>query len=108
MNTILKVTNLNNNRQVTVRVNDRGPFVNNRIIDLSKGAASQIDMIAAGTAPVRLEVIGFGSASSGNNVVHSNINYGVSGGIANNGQFMKVEILWCKLERLKIHQELKL
>ncbi|EOW2497638.1 septal ring lytic transglycosylase RlpA family protein [Campylobacter coli] len=86
MNTILKVTNLNNNRQVTVRVNDRGPFVNNRIIDLSKGAASQIDMIAAGTAPVRLEVIGFGSANSGNNVVHSNINYGASGGIANNGQ----------------------
>lgn len=39
-------------------------------------------MIAAGTAPVRLEVIGFGSTNSGNNVVHSNINYGASGGIA--------------------------
>ncbi|HIC3755832.1 TPA: septal ring lytic transglycosylase RlpA family protein [Campylobacter jejuni] len=86
MNTILKVTNLNNNRQVTVRVNDRGPFVNNRIIDLSKGAASQIDMIASGTAPVRLEVIGFGSSNSGNNIVHSNVNYGNSGEIANNGQ----------------------
>ena len=85
MNTILKVTNLNNNRQVTVRVNDRGPFVNNRIIDLSKGAASKIDMIASGTAPVRLEVMGFGSKNS-SNVVHSNVNYGNGGEIANNGQ----------------------
>ncbi|MBM0636942.1 septal ring lytic transglycosylase RlpA family protein [Campylobacter sp. VicNov18] len=85
MNTILKVTNLNNNRQVTVRVNDRGPFVNNRIIDLSKGAASEIDMVASGTAPVRLEVIGFGSSKTGN-IVHSNVNYGGKGEIANNGQ----------------------
>lgn len=87
MNTILKVTNLNNNREVVVRVNDRGPFVANRIIDLSKGAASEIDMLGTGTAPVRLEVIGFGSKNSGNNVVHSNVNYGNSGEIENNGQF---------------------
>ncbi|MDX2323035.1 septal ring lytic transglycosylase RlpA family protein [Campylobacter hepaticus] len=86
MNTILKVTNLNNKREVIVRVNDRGPFVNNRIIDLSKGAASEIDMLASGTAPVRLEVIGFGSKNSGNNIVHSNVNYGSSGEIVNNGQ----------------------
>ena len=59
MNTILKVTNLNNGKSVRVRVNDRGPFVNNRIIDLSKAAASKIDMIGTGTAPVQLEVIGF-------------------------------------------------
>ena len=59
MNTILKVTNLNNGRSVRVRVNDRGPFVNNRIIDLSKAAAQKIDMIGTGTAPVKLEVIGF-------------------------------------------------
>ncbi|MBZ7948409.1 septal ring lytic transglycosylase RlpA family protein [Campylobacter sp. RM9929] len=86
MNTILKVTNLNNNRQVTVRINDRGPFVNNRIIDLSNAAAKQIDMIHSGTAPVRLEVIGFGSSNSGNNIVHSNINYGNGGEISGNGQ----------------------
>ena len=59
MNTILKVTNLNNGKSVRVRINDRGPFVNNRIIDLSKAAAKKIDMIATGTAPVTLEVIGF-------------------------------------------------
>ncbi|ARJ56316.1 septal ring lytic transglycosylase RlpA family protein [Campylobacter cuniculorum] len=86
MNTILKVTNLNNNRQVTVRVNDRGPFVANRIIDLSKGAASQIDMLQTGTAPVRLEVVGFGSSNSDHNIIHSNVNYGNSGEIFNNGQ----------------------
>ena len=86
MHTILRVTNLNNNRQVTVRVNDRGPFAHNRIIDLSKGAAGQIDMIHAGTAPVRLEVIGFGSKNSGNEVLHSNANYGSSGGLTHNGQ----------------------
>lgn len=64
MNTIVRVTNLNNYRQVVVRINDRGPFVANRVIDLSKAAASQIDMIATGTAPVKIEVIGF----SGNNI----------------------------------------
>jgi len=85
MNTILKVTNLNNNRQVTVRVNDRGPFVGNRIIDLSKGAAAKIDMIHTGTAPVRLEVIGFGSANSGTKALHSNVNYGSGGELINNG-----------------------
>ncbi len=59
MNTILRVTNRRNGKSVIVRINDRGPFVNNRIIDLSKAAAIRIGMIATGTAPVRLEVIGF-------------------------------------------------
>lgn len=59
MNTIVKVTNLRNFKTTIVRINDRGPFVNNRIIDLSKSAASQIDMLAKGTAPVKLEIIGF-------------------------------------------------
>lgn len=86
MNTILRVTNLNNNRQTTVRVNDRGPFVANRIIDLSKGAATQIDMLQTGTAPVRLEVVGFGSSATDHNIVHSNVDYGSEGEISNNGQ----------------------
>ena len=59
MNTLLRVTNRRNGKSVVVRVNDRGPFVSTRIIDLSKAAASQLDMIATGTAPVLLEVIGF-------------------------------------------------
>ena len=53
--TNVKVTNLSNNKSVIVRINDRGPFVSGRIIDLSKTAAKQIDMIDAGVAKVRIE-----------------------------------------------------
>lgn len=59
MNTMVKVTNLNNNKSVIVRINDRGPFVKNRMIDLSYAAAKKIGMIGTGTAPVELEVLGF-------------------------------------------------
>ncbi len=61
MNTIVKVTNLSNGLTTVVRVNDRGPFIATRIIDLSKTAASKINMIGAGTAPVRIEILGFDS-----------------------------------------------
>lgn len=54
---VVQVTNLNNGKQVEVRINDRGPFVGNRIIDLSYSAAVAIGMIGTGTAPVRLDVI---------------------------------------------------
>ena len=53
--TMLKITNQHNNKTVTVRVNDRGPFVAERIIDLSRAAAEQLDLIRTGTAPVRVE-----------------------------------------------------
>ena len=56
-NTWLKVTNLSNNKSVNVRVIDRGPFVEGRIIDLSKAAARQIDLLGPGIGRVRLEVI---------------------------------------------------
>jgi len=59
--TIVKVTNLENGKQVTVPINDRGPFVKNRIIDLSYGAARAINMIGPGTAKVRIEVIEWGN-----------------------------------------------
>jgi len=55
--TILMVTNRQNNRQVAVRVNDRGPFVGGRIIDLSRAAAEQLDMLITGTAPVIIDKI---------------------------------------------------
>ncbi|WP_071789094.1 septal ring lytic transglycosylase RlpA family protein [Leptolyngbya sp. Heron Island J] len=51
------VTNLNNGRQVVVRINDRGPFSHGRIIDLSAGAASAIGLRAAGVGPVKIEVM---------------------------------------------------
>lgn len=53
--TKVKVVNLANNRTVKVRINDRGPFVEGRIIDLSKKAARRIDMIRAGVQPVRIQ-----------------------------------------------------
>ncbi len=53
----VKVTDLENNRSVNVRINDRGPFVKGRILDLSLAAARQIQMVGPGTALVRLEVL---------------------------------------------------
>ncbi|MDX1586750.1 MAG: septal ring lytic transglycosylase RlpA family protein [Balneolaceae bacterium] len=53
-NTVLRVENLDNGKSVVVRINDRGPYAKNRIIDLSKGAASKIDMLGPGTARVQL------------------------------------------------------
>ena len=59
MNTIVKVTNLINGKSVVVRINDRGPFVKGRIIDLSYVAGKRIGLDVMGTAPVKLTVIGF-------------------------------------------------
>ena len=59
-NTKVKVTNLDNKRSIVVRINDRGPFKLERIIDLSMAAATQLGMKGAGTANVKLEVIEWG------------------------------------------------
>jgi rare lipoprotein A len=58
--TRIKVTNLDNQKTVVVRVNDRGPFVDGRIIDLSLGAAKEVGLVQSGTARVRLEVLQWG------------------------------------------------
>jgi rare lipoprotein A len=66
-----EVTNLRNGRKVVVRINDRGPFVGDRIIDLSYTAAAKLDMLLQGTAPVEVRVItarGAGSAAPPPNV----------------------------------------
>jgi peptidoglycan lytic transglycosylase len=55
------VENLNNGRSVVVRINDRGPFVGGRIIDVSKAAAAQIGMLQSGTANVRITPVGGGA-----------------------------------------------
>jgi rare lipoprotein A len=55
--TVVRVTNLSNGKTTTVRITDRGPFVNDRIIDLSFAAARQIDSVGAGVVPVRLEIV---------------------------------------------------
>ena len=54
---IVKITNLENGKEVVVRVNDRGPFVNNRIIDVSKEAATRLGFVDSGTAKVRVEIL---------------------------------------------------
>ena len=58
--TMVRVTNERNGKSTVVRITDRGPFVNNRIIDLSYAAALQIDSIGPGVVPVRLEVLSTG------------------------------------------------
>jgi putative cell wall-binding protein len=55
--TRVRVTNLNNGRQVIVRINDRGPYHGGRVIDLAEAAARHIDMTSTGTAPVRGEIL---------------------------------------------------
>ena len=62
---ILRVTNLNNGREVEVRVIDRGPFVGDRILDLARAAAVSLDMIGMGTAPVRIELLSGPSPAGG-------------------------------------------
>ena len=64
INTLVQVTNLRNNLSAIVRINDRGPFVDDRIIDLSHQAALDIDMVKRGTAPVQLEVLEFDNAAN--------------------------------------------
>ena len=56
--TMVRITNLNNGKTTTVRITDRGPFVDNRIIDLSQAAAREIESIGPGVVPVRIEVLG--------------------------------------------------
>lgn len=56
--TYVRVKNLNNKKKITVRINDRGPFVAERIIDLSFAAAKKIGIIGTGTAPVKIVALG--------------------------------------------------
>ncbi|QTA78653.1 Endolytic peptidoglycan transglycosylase [Desulfonema limicola] len=64
LNTYVRVRNLQNGKTIDLRINDRGPFVSGRVIDLSYGAAQQLEIIGPGTAPV--EVIALGTPLSNN------------------------------------------
>ncbi len=57
LGTQVRVTNLRNGESVNVKINDRGPYIKGRIIDLSKGAARELGMIKAGTARVKVEIL---------------------------------------------------
>jgi rare lipoprotein A len=63
-NTRVRVTNESSGQSVVVRINDRGPFKNDRIIDLSLAAAKAISLITTGTAMVRLEVLSLGDTTA--------------------------------------------
>ena len=60
LNTVAKVTNLDNGKSIILRINDRGPYVGNRILDCSMGAAKKLDFYNQGTAFVKIEIIEFG------------------------------------------------
>ncbi len=60
LDSVVRVTNLNNGRSVVVRINDRGPYVHGRVIDLSRGAAKRLGMKDDGVAPVLIEAIDSG------------------------------------------------
>ena len=53
----LKVTNLRNGKEMVVRINDRGPFSGDRVIDIAHGAAQHLGLVSSGIAQVRLEVL---------------------------------------------------
>jgi rare lipoprotein A len=57
LNTLVRVKNLANDREVTLRINDRGPFAGERVIDLSYAAAQELGIVQPGTAPVRITVL---------------------------------------------------
>ncbi|MEQ8925086.1 MAG: septal ring lytic transglycosylase RlpA family protein [Fulvivirga sp.] len=63
--TVVKVTNLKNNNSVEVRINDRGPFVEGRVIDLSRSAAEKLNFINDGLADVKIEVVDAGDGKGG-------------------------------------------
>ena len=60
LNTIVRVTNLSNNKSLILRINDRGPYIKGRILDCSYGAAKKLGFIAQGTTKVRIELIEVG------------------------------------------------
>ncbi len=62
-NTMVRVTNKDNGREVEVRINDRGPFVRGRVIDLSLRAAREIDMVRSGVAPVEVKILKAGDGA---------------------------------------------
>ena len=60
LGTVVRVTNLENDKSLILRINDRGPYVGNRILDCSYGAALKLDFVSEGTAKVKIDVIEFG------------------------------------------------
>ncbi len=60
LGTVARITNLENDKSIVLRINDRGPYVDGRILDCSYGAALKLDFVTNGTAKVKIQVIEFG------------------------------------------------
>lgn len=79
LGTFVRVKNLKNRKEVVVKVNDRGPFVRKRIIDLSYSAAKKLDIVGPGTAPVEVVALGAGpstpAASASRPQAYTPVNY---------------------------------
>ncbi|MBN1931108.1 MAG: septal ring lytic transglycosylase RlpA family protein [Desulfobacterales bacterium] len=70
LGTYVRVHNLNNGKKIEVRINDRGPFVRGRIIDLSQTAARELEIFETGTAPVEITALGKSQEQNRNNASH--------------------------------------
>jgi len=75
LGTWVRVFNLENHRQIDVRINDRGPFVRNRIIDLSYAAARKLGLVGPGTAEVEVVALGTPVAGSGSQRIYRQADY---------------------------------
>ncbi|MCP3177519.1 MAG: septal ring lytic transglycosylase RlpA family protein [Desulfuromonadales bacterium] len=88
----VRVHNKNNGRQTVVRVNDRGPFVKGRIIDLSFAAAKELEVVGPGTAPVRIEALGYQvTGSSGQVTYREPVSYAPASYAVQLGAFTQAE-----------------
>ena len=94
MNTVVQVTNLKNNKSIQIRINDRGPFVKNRIIDLSFASAQALDVYDHGTTEVKVEILGFNAQV---NQPHQKQSTG-----ANNWLFSSSQNKQVALEKIKL------
>lgn len=65
LGTVVDVTHLDNGRRIRARINDRGPYIKGRIIDLSYGAAQKLDMVNEGVARVEIRIVSIGDGTSG-------------------------------------------
>lgn len=92
LGTQIRVTRLDNGRFILVRVNDRGPFVDDRIIDLSKAAATRLNMMGSGTARVRVQSVGTVADTTPSGDIKGNfyIQVGAFGSKANAAKLIRV------------------
>lgn len=103
MNVYLKVTNLDSGRSAVVRINDRGPFVKSRIIDLSYAAANELGVVGPGTAPVRIEALGYREDTRGDAEPHYRqpVSYDTGAFMVQVGAFTVRENAYRLAEKLK-------